>query len=190
MKKFTKVAIVAALAGGAYYLFKKNQESNAEYDEEDFLDDDAEVIELTEEEAEALMNAADLEEAEEEAEAAEDASEEGAKTREQKIAELKEKASVVAKKAYGKAGEISHVVAVNASKAAKVAAEKASVVKDYVSEKLAEANGEAENAEDPADLVDAELEAVKDEASEINITIEDAADEAVEAVNADESDPE
>ena len=193
MKKVTKLLGLAAIAGGAYYLFKKNRDANTEYETDEANDTEPEELEFapaSEEDAdsEAVDDAVSAFEGigDEEVTASETAL-----TREQKLANIREKASVVAKKAYGRSKEIGVVVADNANKAAKVIVEKASSAKDIISEKLAEKNSEALEASDPADEVDEALEEFKAESDEIIIPIEDdiAAPETLEPA-ADEADPE
>ncbi|MDO4317565.1 MAG: hypothetical protein Q4C48_05070 [Lachnospiraceae bacterium] len=133
MKKVTKFALLAALAGGGYYLYQKTkqQKQTDEFEEADLFCDD----EISDDFCETESTQA---------------------SRDAKIDSFTEKAEKAVRTAAEKTEELSHVVAENANKAAKAAMKKADELKDYMakkaSETTAEATGETSDTESADDI--------------------------------------
>lgn len=119
MKKVTKFALLAALAGGGYYLYQKTkqQKQTDEFEDEELFCDD----EVSDGFCETESTQA---------------------SREAKIDSFTEKAEKAVKTAAEKTEELSHVVAENANKAAKAAMKKADELKEYMAKKASEASSE------------------------------------------------
>ncbi len=156
MKKITKFALLAALAGGGYYLYQKSKQPKQadEFEEEDLFCDEEDSDGFCETESTQA-------------------------SREAKIDNFTEKAEKVVRTAAEKTGELSHVVAENANKAAKAAMKKADELKDYMAKKAAETTEEAsEAAEEVAEEAaeEAANEGNTDDITEDTFAFTDAAD--------------
>ena len=162
MKKFTQLALIAAVAAGGYYLYKEIEKQKQLAEGETF-DDDSDLFEDD-------FPVGDAADTDAEIEVTEDA-EEAAPSR---FANIKAKTSDVATKVKDKTKDIAAVVS-----------EKASELKEYVKEKIEAAK---ENTEEAAEEVEEAAEDAVDEASDDWTGKLEDAEEKIEDIAGDMTD--